>query len=256
MSASTSVSTGLYIYAFLDVSTGTPTVPAELVGIDSAPIHIQTHRSIAIAMSSIESKKIRPQRKNLAAHQEVVTYLAKHYDMLPVAFGLVADDLDQVTKLMISHEAVLAEQIERVAGHLEMAVNLRWAVPNVVQYFVERYTELSEIRQAIASGSASRDEQIAAGQLLESLISAERQEHTTRFTEVLRNVCKEIEVQPAKDEADCMRLACLIERTSEDKFTQAVYQAASLFSDDFAVNFNGPWPPYSFVNLALSLEQM
>ncbi len=253
MSTITPVSTGMYIYAFMSSQSVVP-MPESVVGIDGKPIVIETVDGVAVAMSPIESKKIRPQRKNLAAHQEVVTWLAQNCDMLPVAFGLVADDIQQVKRLMLSHSAVLSDQVARVAGHMEMAVQLRWAVPNVVQHFVERYPDLSSIRSAIANGTASRDEQIAAGQLLESLINAERQEYTARFTEAIRNTCKEFEVQPAKDPADVMRLACLVSRDAEDQFTQAIYKAASLFSDEFAVSFNGPWPPYSFVSLALSLE--
>lgn len=268
MSVSTNVSTGLYIYAFLNTDGSTPKVPENIVGIDGAAIQFQLSDKLAMAMSPIESKKIRPQRKNLAAHQEVVTYLARNYDMLPVAFGLIADDISQVDRLLTTHHSVLSEQIDRVAGHMEMYVHLRWTVPNVIQYFVERYSELAEARNAIASGNATRDDQIAVGQMLEKLISAERQEYTDRFINALngkptgqaysvdsqRDLCKEIDVQPVRDEADVMRLACLIPRDAEDAFSQAVYQAASEFSDEFAVAFNGPWPTYSFVNLSLSLE--
>ncbi len=254
MSSSIDTSTGLYIYAFLKTATTAPALPDNVTGIDGAPIQFQTSGNLALAMSPTEAKKIRPQRKNLAAHQEVVTYLAKHYDMLPVAFGLIADDIAQVDRLLSSHRQVLLEQIDRVAGHMEMSVNLRWAVPNVVQYFVDRHSQLSEARSVIASGQATRDDQIAVGQLLERLVNDERQQHTARFTECLHSVCKEIEIQPARDEADVMRLACLIARDSEEDFTQAVYQAAKLFSDDFSIAFNGPWPPYSFVSLSLSLE--
>ncbi len=210
MSVSTNVSTGLYIYAFLKTNGTNPVVPDSVKGIDGASIQFQSAGNLAMAMSPTESKKIRPQRKNLAAHQEVVTYLAKNHDMLPVAFGLIADDVEQVNKLLSSHRQVLSEQIDRVAGHMEMNVNLRWAVPNVVQYFVERYSDLAEARNAIASGTATRDDQIAVGQLLERLINSEREEHTARFTEVLSGICKELDIQKPREEADVMRLACLI----------------------------------------------
>ena len=254
MSISTDVTTGLYIYAFLVTDGSCPAVPDSLKGIDGATIQFQMAGKLVMAMSPTDAKKIRPQRKNLAAHQEVVTYLAKTHDMLPVAFGLIADDIAQVDKLLASHREVLTEQIERVAGHMEMNVNLRWVVPNVVQYFVERYSDLAEARNIIASGTATRDDQIAVGQLLERLVNSEREEHTARFTDLLNGICKEIDIQKPRDEADVMRLACLIPRDAEETFSQAVYKAAELFSDDFSIAFNGPWPPYSFVNLALSLE--
>ncbi len=254
MSTVLSTSTAFYIYAFVRTTTDRGSLTGTLQGIDNSPVVLHKNADVSVAMSPVESRKIRPQRKNLAAHQEVVTTLAKSFDSIPVAFGLIADNLEQVDQLISQHRETLAQQIDRVAGRMEMAVNLRWAVENVVQHFVSRYAELSEVRDAISQGTATRDEQIAAGQHLEALITSEREQHTERFTDVLRNVCVEMDVQKPRDERDVMRLACLISRDAEARFNDAIYKAASLFSDDFAISFNGPWPPYSFVNLALSLE--
>lgn len=258
MTTSTEVATGMYIYAFLRAASVSPEnlapQAAALIGIDGASIRFITHRSVSAAVSATEVRKIRPQRKNLAAHQEVVTHLARHCDMLPVAFGLIADDSEQVERLLTAHQETLQTQIDRVSGHVEMAVNLRWAVPNVVQHFVERYEPLAAARQLILSGAATRDDQIALGQQFERLLNAEREQHTDTFLDILTPHCKEIDIQPPREEADCMRLACLIHRDAETAFNDAVYSAAKLFSDEFAISFNGPWPTYSFVKLALNLE--
>ena len=250
----TTIATGNYIYAFLRAESANNQALQAINGIDGSAVHFVSVGKVAAAISPTEVRKIRPQRKNLAAHQEVVTHLARNYDMLPVAFGLIADDLQQVEKLLQTHQETLIEQIDRVSGHLEMTVTLRWSVPNVVQYFVERHAELAEARAAIVAGTASRDDQIAMGQYFEKLLNAEREQHTAKFLEVLNPFCKEIDVQPPREEADCMRLACLIQREAETAFNDAVYRAAAMFSDDFSISFNGPWPTYSFVKLALSLE--
>ncbi len=252
MTTSTNVATGMYIYAFLR-NTDLPQTQ-ELLGIDGSPVHFVHHSGVSAAVSATEVRKLRPQRKNLAAHQEVVTYLARHYDMLPVAFGLIADDVEQVERLLKIHHETLQTQIDRVSGHVEMTVNLRWTVPNVVQHFVDRYEPLAEARKLILSGTASRDDQIALGQQFERLLNAEREQHTDTFLDILTPHCTEIDTQPPREEAECMRLACLIHRDSEAAFNDAVYNAAKLFSDEFAISFNGPWPTYSFVKLALNLE--
>lgn len=251
---STQVMTGAYIYAFLRAESVRDFVPGQLCGIDNEPVSLVVQDDLAAAVSATSAKKIRPQRKNLAAHQEIVTVLARNYDMLPVAFGLIADDTQQIARLMISHQSVLNEQIERVAGHVEMGVGLRWSVPNIIQYFVDRHEPLSQARQLIASGQASRDDQIALGQMFEKLLNEERQQCTAKFTELLQPLCKELDNQPPREESECMRLACLIRRDAEELFNEAIYKAASQFGEEFTVNFNGPWPPYSFVQLTLGLE--
>ena len=248
------VATGFYVYSFLRSKDGESILSEKLKGIEDAEITVIERGGLAVVASPIVPKKIRPQRKFLAAHQEIVTHVAKHWSMLPVSFGLIADDLDQVHHILDKNNDILIEQLDRVGGHVEMAIALKWTVPNVPQYFVDRYPELQAARALLVEGRASRDDQIEMGRIFERLLNSERTAHTQIFLDKLSPIARELEAQPNRDDADVMRLACLIHRDREDEFTAAVYQAAELFSDDFAVTFNGPWPPYSFVKLALSME--
>lgn len=254
MSSGIDNATGFYVYAFLRACDEQAISNAGLRGIDDAEVFAVSQGSLAVAVSRIASKKIRPQRKYMAAHQDIVTHISKNWSMLPVSFGLIADDLDQVNHILESNEAVLNDQIDRVDGQVEMAVSLRWTAENVPQYFVDRYPALSEARELIVAGAASRDDQIEMGRMFDKLLTSERETHTQKFLDILNPVSKEIDVQPTRQEAEVMKLACLIDRSSEDQFQNAVYKAAEMFSDEFAISFNGPWPPYSFVKLALSME--
>ena len=254
MSNATETATGFYVYAFLRAEDHQAVLDAKLIGIEEADVTVLVEGDLAIAISPIAAKKIRPQRKFLAAHQEIVTFLSKHWSMLPVSFGLIADSAEQVSHILQSNKVILNEQIDRVDGQVEMTVSLKWTAENIPQYFVDRYQELAEARAAIVSGTASRDQQIEMGRMFESLLNQEREMHTNVFLQLLEPLAKEIDIQPARQESDVMRIACLIPRESEEEFNQAVYKAAELFSDAFAISFNGPWPPYSFVKLALSME--
>ena len=248
------VATGFYVYSFLRSKDREAILSEHLKGIEDAEITVIERGPLAVVASPIVPKKIRPQRKYLAAHQEIVTHLAKHWSMLPVSFGLIADDLEQVHHILEKNADVLMEQLGRVGGNVEMTVALKWTAANIPQYFVDRYPELQAARAMIVEGRASREDQIEMGRVYESLLNSERTAHTQVFMEKLAPIAKELEIQPNRDDSDVMRLACLIGRDVEDEFTAAVYTAAEVFSDEFAITFNGPWPPYTFVKLALSME--
>jgi hypothetical protein len=254
MSSTIETTTGLYVYSFLRARDQQAIKHANLRGIEDAAIDVLTYADLAVAVSPIVAKKIRPQRKFLAAHQEIVTQLSKNWSALPVAFGLIADNEEQIQHILSANQRVLAEQIDRVEGQVEMSVALRWTAENVPKYFVDRYPELAVARDAIAAGTASRDDQIEMGRTFERLLNNERLENTQKFLDGLRPITTEIDVQPTRQDSEVMRLACLIKRERENDFNQAIYQIATQFSDDFAISFNGPWPAYSFVKLALSME--
>ncbi|MCU0711910.1 MAG: GvpL/GvpF family gas vesicle protein [Pirellula sp.] len=248
------VATGFYVYSFLRSKDREAILSENLMGIEEAKITVIESGDLAVVVSPIVPKKIRPQRKFLAAHQEIVTTLAKSWSMLPVSFGLIADDLEQVHYILDKNRDILNEQLNRVGGNVEMTVALKWTAANIPQYFVDRYPELQAARALILEGRATREDQIEMGRVYESVLNAERATHTKVFMDKLSSISKELEVQPNRDDADVMRLACLIAREREEEFTAAVYQVAELFTDDFAITFNGPWPPYTFVKLALSME--
>ena len=49
-----------------------------------------------------------------------------------------------------------------------------------------------------------------------------------------------------------MNLACLVDRDRLKEFETGVVEAARGFNNDFAFDFNGPWPPHNFVDVELS----
>lgn len=51
-----------------------------------------------------------------------------------------------------------------------------------------------------------------------------------------------------------MNLACLVDRTRIKEFEAGVVEAARSFSNDYAFDFNGPWPPHNFVEIELTLS--
>lgn len=254
MSAGSMTQTGRYVYAFLrraDLADTLDTAPA---GLGDQALEIVGSSEFAAVVSPSEATKIRPQRKNLAAHQAVVGWLTNQCSVLPVAFGLIADDSQAVENLLTVHADALDNQLALVDGRVEMSLTLRWAVDNVFAFFVQRNEGLQLASQKIASGEASRDEQIEMGRQFETLLSTERDSHFDRVMAELDGLIAETDRQPERDEFDIFRVACLIERSKVEEFSDRIFKTAEGLDDNFAFALNGPWAPYSFVNLSLSFN--
>ncbi len=50
-----------------------------------------------------------------------------------------------------------------------------------------------------------------------------------------------------------MNLACLVGRHLVAEFETGVLDAAGLFDDNFAFDYNGPWAPHNFVDIELDI---
>ena len=72
--------------------------------------------------------------------------------------------------------------------------------------------------------------------------------------DLLEPRCAEIVANKPRDEREVMNLACLVDRDRLKDFETGVVEAARGFNNDFAFDFNGPWPPHNFVEVELRLS--
>ena len=254
MEIDNAVATGLYVYSFIHSKDFDSVERADLRGLNDTAVTSIQEGDLAILVSEISDRKIRPQRKFLAAHQHVVTEVARNWSALPVAFGLIADNEQHVRSLLQNNAEVLETQLARVANKVEMALSVQWTASNIFQYFMENHQDLAGSRDYVVSGQATREEQIELGRQFEQRLTAEREAYLERVLSVLNPLCGEIDLQPLRQEQEVIRIACLVSRDDVEAFEKLVYKAAEMFNDEFAFSFNGPWPPYSFVKLTLSME--
>lgn len=223
-------------------------------GLNGQPVSIISYGQLAAVVSDVSGEKILPQRKNLAAHQEVLKQLLnQNLTLLPMAFGVVANSPEAVEDVLVNNAEALQSQLQRVADKVEMGVRVVWDVPNIFEFFVNANPDLLAARDRLfnGDGEAGQDEKLAVGRLFEHLHISQREELTSKVEAVLTNCCAEIKASRCRNEREVMNLVCLVPRTFLPQFEQQVYKAAELFDDNFAFEFNGPWAPYNFVEVAL-----
>ncbi|MBI2565817.1 MAG: GvpL/GvpF family gas vesicle protein [Candidatus Schekmanbacteria bacterium] len=250
--------TGWYLYAITapeatcDLRGLTPVASAD--GQAGDELRVVRAGAIAFITSAFHGREVRPQRANIAAHHAVLQALMQSsVAFLPVAFGVVAPSLSNLQALLAANEATIAEELDRLAGKVELTLKVSWDVPNIYEFFVFRNPELAELRDRLQNkwGPSSRDERIALGRTFESLLHDARERHRANVEAILENVALEIHEGPVKREEQVMNLTCLVERARATEFEQAVFAAAALFDDNYAFDYSGPFPPFHFVRVAL-----
>jgi hypothetical protein len=243
---------GQYLYAVIDC----PHDQAlSLVGIDGAEVRALSDGWIAAVVSAVPNRSLRPERRRLAAHHGVLKWLRERYTVLPMSFGLIAEDPDAVHRILASNREALLDQIRRVAGKVEMGLRVLWDVPNIFEYFLEQDAELRASRDRLFRGGRqpSQQELIDLGRAFDRLLGEARSTHTQTVMHVLRSRCSEIKENKPRDEREVMNLACLIDASGQKPFEAGVIEAASRFDNHFSFDFNGPWPPHNFVEVSLEL---
>lgn len=244
---------GEYLYAFTQNDAGGDLGPIGLEGSVVRRLSI-VPGELAALVSTISRPRVRPERRNLAAHNAVLKRAMEESTVLPVAFGVVAADEAELLSALTTNRSDLLSQLLRVRGKVEMGLRLTWDVPNLFEYFVNTHTELRVARDALADPRhARRDEMIELGRLFERVLNEERDRHFERVAEIIERQGIEVVRNAARNEREVLNLACLIPRDNQDDFERIVTDAASGFDSSYTFDFNGPWAPHHFVSLNLKL---
>ena len=243
----------LYVYAIA------PRVDDRIlgpIGLDTSTVYSVTSGSLSAFVSEITGR-FRPERRHLAAHQEVLRQLMDTAPaVLPLAFGMVADDAKVMHRILSRSHQLLREQLKRVHGRVEMGLRVTWDVPNIFEYFVATHDELRVTRDHFFGGHREprQDDKIEVGRLFDRLLKEDREAHEERVEELLAPCCDEIKRNPSRSETEVFHFACLVQRDRQTAFESAVFEAAKLFDNSYAFDYSGPWAPHHFVELALDLR--
>lgn len=241
---------GTYLYAVLADTLGMDGWGS--MGVEGGEVYGITAGKLFAVVSRVSRARLRPERKHLLAHQAVLRRAMEHVTVLPTVFGLVARDDEAVRALLLESEAMFLEQLARVVGKVEMGLKVSWSAPELFEYLVEVHPELREVRDALkARDGVGREELIEVGKLFARIRDADRQAHGERVAAVLEAQGIELKWNPPRTEREVVNLSCLVPREALGSFEQFIAAAAAGFDDHFTFEFNGPWAPHSFTELAL-----
>ena len=224
-------------------------------GMDEKEVSTITEGRLTAVVSGVSGAKIRPERRNLARHQEVLKQLLAHTTPLPMTFGILGDDEAAIHKILRRNQRIFLEQLQHVAGKVEMGLRVKLDGPNIFEYFVNTNSELRSARDRLLGGNRqpTQEDKIELGRMFDRLLSEKRESRTEQVQQILSRACCEVRINKYRNEHEVMNLACLVEREAQESFGKAVFQAAQMFDNNFAFDYNGPWAPHNFVGARLAL---
>ncbi len=243
---------GKYLYAVVPASLEWV---SGLSGIDGGCVYTVSEGRLTAVVSDVANGRIRPERRNLAAHQEILKRLIERCPVLPMRFGIIAESLKGVQNILSLNADAFLDQLQRVAAKVEMGLRVMWDVPNIFEYFVNTHPDLRAARDRLfgTNREPSHEDKIDLGRMFDRMLTEDREAHTERVEEVLSPHCFEVKRNRCRNEREVMSLACLVGRDTQREFEEAVFRAASFFDNNFSFDYNGPWAPHNFVDINLEL---
>lgn len=235
-----------YVYGITAASH--PALPEDMggVGNPALPVRVLTEGDLA-AIVSDAPEGLRPKRRDLLAHQNVLSEAGAGGCILPMRFGSVAPDDGTVTGVLAERQDHYKERLRTLDGRVEYNVKATHDEEAVLHRVMSDNPEVRAVAEANRrAGGGSYDERLRLGEMVVAAVKAREAEDAGEVQRALEPVAEAISVGP-ESSGWLANVSFLVERDAAASFLEAVDQLRKAHPH-LDLRVNGPLPPYSFVD--------
>jgi hypothetical protein len=190
-------------------------------------------------------------RSWLAAYQETNIDIFRHFIMLPLRFGIMADRKEEIEDFLSVSYIHLKWALDRLRGKAEFAVQLSWNLNAVLQEIGhhKRLKSKLELFRGMGDFSHSQRSKMSMGRLLFQAADKKKKEIVESVHRKLIAVSLDSAEGRSGDESVIMNRSYLIEKAAEASFDEAMAELGRENESYLSFRYVGPIPPYSFAPL-------
>jgi hypothetical protein len=238
-----------YVYGVVEA---TATAPRGR-GIADAPLRLVASENAAALVSEIGADRLRFGREEVLVHARVLEQALDRGPVLPMRFGVVMDDADEVRdRLLDEHGPELRTQLTEMEGKVEIRIRAAYDEESLLRNVLRERPEIATLRESVAGRpeDASYYDRIRLGELIAAAIERHREVDANAIIEALgRRALSVVAAEPSHERV-VVQASFLVERSHLAEFDAAVDQVAEGYGGQIRFKYTGPLPPHSFVELA------
>ncbi|MEJ1199171.1 GvpL/GvpF family gas vesicle protein [Streptomyces sp. BB1-1-1] len=224
-----------------------PSLPEGLAGVGEPPREVRVIEAGGLAaVVSDAPEGLRPKRRELLAHQSVLSEAGAGGCVLPMRFGSVAPDDSAVTAVLAERAEHYKERLGALDGRVEYNVKANHVEEAVLHHVMAENPEIRALAESNRqSGGGSYESKIQLGEMVAAAIQGKEAEDAVVLERALEPVADAVSVGP-ESTGWLANVSFLVKQDSAEEFLAAVERARGDMPH-LEVRVNGPLPPYSFV---------
>jgi hypothetical protein len=217
----------------------------EGVGEPARQVRIIKEGDLAAVVSDAP-EGLRPKRRDLLAHQNVLAETGAAAAVLPMRFGSVSPDDAAVAGVLAERADHFKERLEALAGKVEYNVKATHDEEAVLHRVMSENPEVRSLTEANRqAGGGSYDDKLRLGEVVVAAVQRREVEDAAELQRTLEPVAAAVSVGP-ESTGWLANVSFLVERASAEDFIAAVEEVRK-GQPHLEVRLHGPLPPYSFV---------
>lgn len=222
-------------------------LPEELAGVGDPPRPLRTVQGGGLtAIVSDAPEGLRPKRRDLLAHQTVLSEAGASGSVLPMRFGSLAPDDAAVAQVLDERADHYRERLAALDGRVEYNVKATHNEEAVLYRVMSENPDLRALAESNRrSGGGSHEDKLRLGEMVAQAV---QRLEATDAGGVRRQLEPAAEaVSPGPDSTGWLaNVSFLVPRDGSARFVEAVDEVREN-NPHLELRVNGPLPPYSFV---------
>jgi hypothetical protein len=238
-----------YLYGIFPAP-GPTAVPVP--GLDEQPVEAYHLDAFTFLYSKTSQKRYLASRNNLLTHEKVLETAMKqgHHTLLPLQFGLMVNDWEQVKiDLIDPYRDDLTQLFHRLDGCREVSIKVMWDAATELELLMAENADLRHQRDQLEGTQLSMEQVIQIGQRIEAALEERKQHIADQFRHVLTALAKDAIENPPMTDTMIFNAAYLIPWEVEADFSHAIHEVDQAFGDRLRIRYNNFTAPYNFAQL-------
>jgi len=244
-----------YIYGII---TGSNETSLGISGLDSfSPVYTIAHQDLGCVLSDYSGEAFGALSKEelvrrLLAHQRVVERVMQEHTVLPVKFGTLLNNSQEVLDLLSQGHSQFMGALAAIRDKVEIEVAATWDTEQVLQE-ISKEEEVVRAREAIArKGQPTVEAQVQLGQIVKACMDRRRDSYRERMIDFLKSTAIDAQPNALVSDQMVMNVAFLVDWARQQEFDERVNQLDDLFQNEITFRVIGPLPPYSFSTVEIT----
>lgn len=189
----------------------------------------------------------------LAEHQSIIEEIMKGTAIIPIKFGTIAKDEDEVMEILDIGYPRFKNAIEAMDGKKQIVVMALW---NNLNKVIKGIGENDDIKRFKSEAAAAPPKEFTSnavelGRLVKRALDEEAGKVRDEVVEGLKAYALNVRNHELMDDRMIMNTAFLVERRSIEKFYERVDIMDETHGREIDFKVAGPLPPYSFSTIEI-----
>ena len=247
---------GKYIYCIIDTKQERNFGP---IGIDGEDVLTIDYDDLSMVVSSHPTQKLVVDRQNMLAHEKVIEAIMKEFDsVLPVRFGTVSSDADEVRNLLDKRYREFKSLLRNMNHKVELGVKGVWKDMNTIfKEIVEGGKEIKRLKGLIQKEKGKKNIQakMEVGKMVEKVLTIKKEKEAKVIVSAVKDAASDYKLNRTVGDQMFMNASFLVDKGREKEFDNIMDDLSDKHKSRIKFMYAGPLPLFNFVNIIIYPEE-